>query len=85
MITSTDLLRSLPSTFSESDARETLEVAVLEECSKSSLGVSRIVGPLRRVEAATGSVPNQVMSQREHTKTVWNGARVPSYDAIGQR
>ena len=41
------------STFSESDARETLGVAVREECLKKSLGVSGLVGPLRRVETAS--------------------------------
>lgn len=43
------------STFSESDARETLGVAVRKECLKSSLGVSGLVGPLRRVETATAT------------------------------
>lgn len=43
------------STFSESDARETLGVAVREECLKSNLGVSGLVGPLRRVETATAT------------------------------
>ncbi len=40
------------SAFSESDARETLEVAVRQECLKSNLGVSRLASPLRRVETA---------------------------------
>ena len=44
-----------PATFSESDARETLGAAVQQECSKSSIGVSGLVGPLRRVESATAT------------------------------
>ena len=44
-----------PLTFSESDARETLGAAVQQECLKSSLGVSGLVGPLRTVEIATAT------------------------------
>lgn len=44
-----------PSTFSESDARETLEAAIQQECLKSGLGVSGLVGPLRTVENATAT------------------------------
>ena len=43
------------STFSESDARETLGVAVQEQCLKKILGVSGLVGPLRRVESASAT------------------------------
>ena len=40
-----------PSTFSESDARETLAVAVRDVCLESNAGVTRMASPLRRVES----------------------------------
>lgn len=43
------------STFSESNARETLAVAVRDHCLNENLGVSRLASPLRRVEIAAAT------------------------------
>ncbi len=66
------------SAFSKSDARETLGVAVRQECLKSSLGVSRLVSPLRRVETAiaTKLSPNWKFHSDGKVATVSPGGRV---------
>ena len=67
-----------PANFSEPDARETLAVAVRDICLDSSLGVSRLVSPLRTVEtvSATNQSPDWIFRSDGKSVTVTPTGRV---------
>ena len=58
------------STFSESNARETLAVAVRDHCLNENLGVSRLASPLRRVEIAAATKQSADWNFRSDGKVV---------------
>ena len=59
-----------PSSFSVSDARDTLAVAVRDVCFDSNVGVSRLASPLRRVETVSATQQSQDWIFRSYGKSV---------------
>ena len=59
-----------PSSFSVSDARDILAVAVRDVCLDSNVGVSRLASPLRRVETVSATQQSQDWIFRSDGKSV---------------